>query len=49
MGMMMMNCFVVCLTDKRRRALFTAGTIVRDSYQRKSPTRPEQDLNLRRI
>ena len=30
-------------------ALFTAGTIVRDSYPRKSPTRREQSLNLRRI
>ena len=45
---MMMNCFVVCLTDERCVALFPAGTIVRDSHHRKSPTRREQDLNLRR-
>ena len=36
--MMMMNCFVVCLTDERRVALFPAETIVRDSHHRKSPT-----------
>ena len=29
--------------------LFSAGTIVRDSHHRKSLTRREQDLNLRRI
>ena len=30
-------------------ALFLAGTIVRDSRHRKTPTCREQDLNLRRI
>ena len=30
-------------------ALFPAGTIVRYSYHRKSPTRQEQGLNLHRI
>ena len=40
--------FVVWLTDERHLAWFPAGTIVRDSYHRKSPIRREQDLNLRR-
>ena len=46
--MMMMNCFVVWLTNERRLALFPAGTIVRDLHHRESPTRREQGLNLRR-
>ena len=45
---MMMNFFVVWLTDERRLALFPAGTIVRDPHHRESPTRREQGLNLRR-
>ena len=40
--------FVVWLTDEKRVALFPAGTIVRDPHHGKSPTRREQDLNLRR-
>ena len=40
---MMMNLFVVWLTDERR-----LGTIVRDPYHRESPTLRDQDLNLRR-
>ena len=36
------------LTDERRLALFPAGTIVRDPHHRESPTRRNQDLNLRR-
>ena len=44
----MMNCFLVWLTDERRLSLFPAGTIVRDPHYLKSPTRREQDLNLRR-
>ena len=36
------------LIDKRRLALFPAGTIVRDPHHRESPTRREQDMNLRR-
>ena len=40
--------FVLWLTDERRLALFPAGTIVRDPHHRESPTRREQDLNLRR-
>ena len=36
------------LTDERRLALFSAGTIVRNTYHRESPTRREQNLNLRR-
>ena len=48
MMMMMMNCFVVYLTGEKRIALFPAGTTVRDPHRRESPTRREQDLNLRR-
>ena len=40
--------FVVWLTDGRRLALFLAGTIVRDTHHRESPTRREQVLSLRR-
>ena len=40
--------FVLWLTDERRLALFPAGTTVRDPHHRESPTRREQDLNLRR-
>ena len=47
--MIMMNCFVVWLTGERRLTLFPAGTNVRDPHHRKSPTRREQDLDLRRI
>ena len=45
---MMMNCFVVWLTDEMRLALFPAGTIVRNPHHLESPTHREQDLNLRR-
>ena len=45
---MMINCFMVWLTDERRLVLFPAGTIVRDPYHRQFPTRREQYLNLRR-
>ena len=41
--MMMINCFVEWLIDKRRLILFPAGTIVRESL-----TYGVQDLNLRR-
>ena len=34
--------------DERRLALFPAGTIVRDPHHSESPTRREQNLNLRR-
>ena len=34
--------------DVRRLALFSVRTIVRDPHHRESPTRREQDLNLRR-
>ena len=44
--MMMMNFFVVWLTDERSLALFPAGTIVRDPHHLESPTRRDQDLNL---
>ena len=40
--------FVVWLTDKRRLALFPAGTIVRDPQNCESLTRRKQGLNLRR-
>ena len=46
--MMMMNCFCGMVDWRKRLALFPAGTIVRDPHHRKSPTRREQDLNLRR-
>ena len=39
--------FLVSLTDEMQLALFPADTIVRDPNHRESPTRPEQDLNLR--
>ena len=38
--------FVVWLTDKRRLALFPAGTTVRDPHHHESPTHLEQGLNL---
>ena len=44
--MMMMNYF--CGMVDRRKALFPAGTIVRDPHHRESPTRREQDFTLRR-
>ena len=40
--------FVVWLTDQRRLASFTFGTIVRDPHHRESPTRQQQDFSLRR-
>ena len=43
--MMMMNCFVVWLTEEWYLALFPVGTIVRDPHYRESPTRREQGLN----
>ena len=46
--MMIVNFFVIWLTDKRYLALFPAGTIVKDPHHRESPTRHEQGLNLRR-
>ena len=46
MMMMMMNCFVVWLTDERHLDLFPAGTIVRDPHRLESLTQPKQDLNL---
>ena len=39
---------VVCLTEEKRLALFTAGAIIRDTHHRESPTRGEQGLNLRK-
>ena len=45
---MMMNCFVVWLTEERRLALFPAGTIVRDPQHRETSTRRDHGLNLRR-
>ena len=37
---------MIWLTNKRRLALFPAGTIARDSHHRKYLTRRELDLNL---
>ena len=48
MMMMMVNCFLVWLTDEKRLALFPAGTIVRDPHHLTFPTRRKQDSNLRR-
>ena len=46
--MVMMNYFVLCLTEDRRLTLFPAETIVRDPHHREYPTRREQVLNLHR-
>ena len=40
--------FVAWLTNERRLALFSPGTIVRNPQHRESSTRREQSLNLRR-
>ena len=45
--MIMMNCFVAWLTDKRRLDLFLVELIFRDPHHRQSTTRREQGLNLR--
>ena len=45
---LMMNCFWGMVDQRRLLALFPAGTIVRDPHHCESPTRCEQDLNLRR-
>ena len=45
---MMMNCFCGTVDRLKAFSLFPAGTIVRDPHHRKSPTRREQGLNLRR-
>ena len=44
--MIMMNYFMVWLTDERRLTLFPAATIVRDPHHRESLTHREQDMNL---
>ena len=46
--MMMMNCFCGMVDWRKALALFPAGTIVRDLRHLESPTRREEDLNLRR-
>ena len=48
MMMMMINFLCGMLTNERRLALFPAGTIVSDPHHCESPTRREQNLNLRR-
>ena len=48
MLMVMMNCFLVWLTNERCLALFPAKTIARDPHHRKFPTCCEKGLNLRR-
>ena len=40
--MMMIIVFVVCLTEKTRLALCSAGYIVRDPHHHESPTSREQ-------
>ena len=45
---LLINCFVVWLTNKRRLALFPAETNVSDPHHLESLTRREQDFNLRR-
>ena len=47
--MMMINCFVVSLTNERCLALYPAGTIIRDPHHRESLTGCKQDLNMPRI
>ena len=45
---MMMNCFCGMVDQKKRRlALFTGGSIVRDPQHLESTTSREQDLKLR--
>ena len=44
---MMMNFFVVWLTNQKHSALLPAGTIVKDPYHRKFLTISKHDLNLR--
>ena len=39
--------FAEKLVDKMRLTLFPAGTIIKDSHHRKSPTRNKQNLSLR--
>ena len=48
MKMIIMNCF--CGTADRRKTFdpIPAGIIARDPHYRESPSRREQDLNLRR-
>ena len=44
MIMMVMNCFMVWLTDERHLILFPAGSIARDPHHRRFPTSREQGL-----
>ena len=46
--MMMMNCFCGMADRRKTFSLFPVGTIVRDPHHLESPTRREQDFNLRR-
>ena len=43
---LIVSCFCGWLTDERRLASISPGTIVRDPQHRESPTRREQNLNL---
>ena len=47
-NMGMMNCFCGMVTNERQSGPFSVRSIVRDPHHRESPTRREQDLNLRR-
>ena len=48
MVMTMMNCLCGMCDQQKPLALFPDGTIVKDLHHHESPTRSEQDLNLRR-
>ena len=48
MMIMMMNCFCGMVGHQKRLTLFPTGTIVRRPHYCESPTRRQQDLNLRR-
>ena len=43
---MLMNCFAVWLTDKKRVTLLPVTTSIREPHQRESRTRHEQVLSL---
>ena len=45
---MMMNCFCGMVDRRKAFSIISSQDIVRDAHHRESPTRREQDLNLRR-
>ena len=46
--MMMMNCFCGIVSQQKVFTLVSCRDLVRDPHHHVSPTRSEQDLNLRR-